>query len=238
MAEFDRGELRAAFEAGKIPISDDNIRRLDGLLRSLAQQYRVRKLAREQDLNGQLARLKETKNSLAGLRDTEALLYAFEVETPQIISRLLGAVDYGIDFLKNEKEQRKVRGDDPETTLFMGLRDVYVSLSGKTGISDDGPLHRFANACTKLIDVSISLVESECDAGGFRSPLSVAAPFVWRCLTRSPVAPVSTPTGSPEAVTRPRFPQNVACGFPAPTLFGSWFTALRAPAAPGRGGAV
>ena len=45
-------------------------------------------------------------------------------------------------------------------------------------------------------------------------------------------------TGSPEAVARPRFPQNVACGFPAPTLFGSWFTALQAPAAPGRGGAV
>jgi hypothetical protein len=44
--------------------------------------------------------------------------------------------------------------------------------------------------------------------------------------------PVSPPTGSPEAVARPRFPQNVACGFPAPTLFGSCFTALQAPAAP------
>jgi hypothetical protein len=118
MAEFDREELKAAFEAGKIPVSDDDIRRLDGLLRSLAQQYRVRKLAREQDLNGQLTRLKETKNSLTGLRDTQVLLHAFEVETSQIISRLLGAVEYGIDFLKNEKEQRKVRGDDPETTLL------------------------------------------------------------------------------------------------------------------------
>jgi hypothetical protein len=49
---------------------------------------------------------------------------------------------------------------------------------------------------------------------------------------------VSTSTGSPEAVARPRFPQNVPCGFPAPTLFGSCFTALQAPAAPGRGGAV
>jgi hypothetical protein len=35
----------------------------------------------------------------------------------------------------------------------MNLRDVYVGLSGKTGISNDGPLHRFANACTRLIDV-------------------------------------------------------------------------------------
>jgi hypothetical protein len=57
MAEFDWEELKAAFEAGKIPISDDNIRRMDGLLRSLAQQYRARKVAREQDLNGQLTRL-------------------------------------------------------------------------------------------------------------------------------------------------------------------------------------
>ena len=81
MAEFDWEELKAAFEAGKIPVSDDYIRRLDGLLRSLAQQYRARKVAREQDLNGQLTRLEETKNSLAGILDTEAFLYAFEVET-------------------------------------------------------------------------------------------------------------------------------------------------------------
>jgi hypothetical protein len=112
MAEFDREELKAAFEAGKIPVSDDDIRRLDGLLRSLAQQYRARKVAREQDLNGQLTRLEETKNSIAGLWETEALLYTFEVETPQIISRLLGAVEYGINFLKYEKEKRKVRGDE------------------------------------------------------------------------------------------------------------------------------
>src|SRR5262249_4076120 len=46
------------------------------------------------------------------------------------------------------------------------------------------------------------------------------------------------PTGSPEAVARPPFPQNVAGRFPAPTLFDSWFTALRAPAAPDKGGAA
>ena len=161
MAEFDREALKAAFETGKIPVSDDNIRLLEGLLRSLAQQYRARKVAREQDLNGQLTRFEETKNSVAGLWDSEPLLYAFEVETLQIISRLLGAIQHGIDFLKNEKEQRKVRRDDPETTLFMGLRDVYVRLSGKTGISDDGPLHRFAKICTKLIDESIVLPQPQ-----------------------------------------------------------------------------
>src|SRR5215471_9546159 len=114
MAEFDRKELKAAFEVVKIPLSDDDIRRLDGLLRALAQQYRARRAAREQDLNGLLTRLEETKNFLAGLWDTEAFLYAVEARTPEIITRLSDAVQHGIDFLKNEKEQRKVRGDDPE----------------------------------------------------------------------------------------------------------------------------
>jgi hypothetical protein len=112
-------------------------------------------------LNGQLTRLEETRNSLAGLWDTEAVLYAFEVETPQIIDQLLRAVQHGIDFLKNEKERQKIRRDDPETILFMDLRDVYIDLSRKTGISDDGPLHRFANACTKLIDESIILPQPQ-----------------------------------------------------------------------------
>jgi hypothetical protein len=161
MDKFDREGLRAALKSGNIPVSDDEIRQLDGVLRALAQQYRTRKIARAQDLKGQSARLEATKNFLAAQLEIEPLLYAFEAETAQIIKRLFDAVQHGIEFLKHEREKRKVRGDDPETTLFMGLRDVYVSLSGKTGISDNGPLHRFANACTKLIDVSIILPQPQ-----------------------------------------------------------------------------
>ena len=43
----------------------------------------------------------------------------------------------------------------------MDLRDVYVGLSGKTGISDDGPLHRFATACVNLIDENIILPQAQ-----------------------------------------------------------------------------
>jgi hypothetical protein len=45
--------------------------------------------------------------------------------------------------------------------LFMDLRDVYVSLSGNTGISENGPLHRFAKECTKLIDLTIVLPQPQ-----------------------------------------------------------------------------
>ena len=161
MDKFDREGLRAALKSGNIPVSDGEIRQLDGVLRAIAQRYLARKAAREQDLNGQLTRLEETRDFLAGLWDTEPLLYTFEAETAEIISRLSAAVEHGIDFFKNEKEQRKVRGDDPETTLFMDLRDVYVGLSGKTGISEDGPLHRFATACAKLIDESVILTQPQ-----------------------------------------------------------------------------
>ena len=51
---------------------------------------------------------------------------------------------------------------------------------------------------------TLFMVESEGGAGGFRPDISVAAPFVWRCLTSSPVAPVSTPRSS-----------NRTCGSPA-----------------------
>ena len=98
MAEFDREEVKAALEAGKIAVKDENLRRLDGSLRALIQQYQARKAAREQGVSAQLTRLEETKNSIAGLWDNEALLYAFDVKAPQIISRLLGTVERGIDF--------------------------------------------------------------------------------------------------------------------------------------------
>ena len=39
-------------------------------------------------------------------------------------------------------------------------------------------------------------VESRCGAGGFRTNISVSAPFVWWCLNGSTVAPVSTPRSS------------------------------------------
>ena len=53
---------------------------------------------------------------------------------------------------------------------------------------------------------------------------------------RAPI--VGLLTGSREAATRAPFPQNVACGFPAPRSSAVEFTALPMPAAPDTGGAV
>src|ERR1035437_429054 len=80
-------------------------------------------------------------------------------------------------------------------------------------------------------------VESECGAGGFRPNISVAAPFVWRCLTSSPVAPVSTHrvTGGGRP---PPVPTERGVRISRTTLFGDWFTAPRGSATPDREDAV
>ena len=161
MVGFDRAELKAAFQAGNIPPSEDKIEHLDHVLRTLGRQYRAREAACEQDLNAQLARLEESKYCLANLWDVTPVFYAFDPEIATIIRRLSDAAERAVDFLKQEKWRRRVRGDDPETKLFMDLRDIYVGLSGNTGISEDGPLHRFANACAKLIDVTITLPQAQ-----------------------------------------------------------------------------
>jgi hypothetical protein len=44
MDKFDREGLRASLKSGNIPVSDDEIRQLDGV--------RTRKIARTQDLKG------------------------------------------------------------------------------------------------------------------------------------------------------------------------------------------
>jgi hypothetical protein len=93
------------------------------------------------------------------------LLPSFGIEVVRLASWAdwisLRAEPGGERALEYEKEQRKRRGDDAETTLFIDLRNIYLGLGGKPGISDDGPLYRFAQACVELIDQSIILPQAQ-----------------------------------------------------------------------------
>src|SRR5215831_16000122 len=109
MAGFDREELKAALGAGRIPVNENSIGCLDGLLRPLAQQCRTRKAACEHDLNAQLVRLEEGKYCIATLWDLTPVFYAFDPEIATIIRRLSDAAEQAVDFLKHEKGRRKVR---------------------------------------------------------------------------------------------------------------------------------
>ena len=47
------------------------------------------------------------------------------------------------------------------------------------------------------------MVELECGAGGFRPNISVAAPFVWRCLPARPLLPFPHPAHRTGHADRP-----------------------------------
>src|SRR5262249_40549365 len=79
----------------------------------------------------------------------------------------------------------------------LGLGPYAPPGDGTGNVEIGGPDFCYAPGGDRRLPADgLKSVGSECDAGGFRSTISVAAPFVWRCLTRSPVAPVSTPLSS------------------------------------------
>jgi hypothetical protein len=94
---------------------------------------------------------------------------------------------------------------------------LAASLNQKTRFQRGLPRTFDAEECANMDQRQCeNLVESECDAGGLRATLSVAAPFVWRCLTRSPVAPFPHPahrTGHAD-LPHPALGQDVT---PSPT---------------------
>jgi hypothetical protein len=159
MTEFGREALEAAFVKGAISPRDDDkhddIGALGNQLRALAQQWRAEN-GRRRHLNHQLARLEETKRFIDNLWDMEALISTFD---PEATTRFSQAVRQAMGFIKYVKNQR--RGTDVETILFAKLRNIYVELGGKPSISEDGPLHRFAQQCAALIDADIVLPKAQ-----------------------------------------------------------------------------
>src|SRR6516162_7743028 len=92
--------------------------------------------------------------------------------------------------------RRNLGRSEDATTYCKGPLTAHLSRSRISRRRSEGLVTEHRTAAQSRQRELAFLVESECDAGGFRSTISVAAPFVWRCLTRSPVAPVSTPLSS------------------------------------------
>jgi hypothetical protein len=127
MSEFDREDLKAAFEVANIPASNDYITRLDSLLYALAQRYRFLKISRQQDLNRQLTTLEQSRKVLGSLRDSDAVSYVFDSETRAVISRLATAVESKVSFLKSEKNNEECARMIPKRSY---LWICVISMSG------------------------------------------------------------------------------------------------------------
>jgi hypothetical protein len=57
---------------------------------------------------------------------------------------------------RGEPKPRAVRGLSDETKFCLGLLPLYKVLSGRDGISDEGPFYRFAAACGSVAGIWIT----------------------------------------------------------------------------------
>jgi hypothetical protein len=101
---------------------------------------------------------------------TTALLRRLEQTANEARSLLPGVGAGGADIGPNEwvlaiseKEKAKEKGnrEQPETTLFVDLRQLFIKLGGTEAIGRGGPLYKFVAACVKTIDDQISMLDPE-----------------------------------------------------------------------------
>jgi hypothetical protein len=59
------------------------------------------------------------------------------------------------------KEKEKGNREQPETTLFVDLRQVFIKLGGTEAIGSGGPLYKFVAASVKTIGDQISMPDPE-----------------------------------------------------------------------------
>jgi hypothetical protein len=188
-AEIDRGRLRAALVAGKIPVSDDTIAVLAMGLRQIRDRYRLHRIA---EAKASVGEVRKRLSALRGAADEMALILNADLGGLREIETLLGA--FGFDGMANfaerlhclqnateqawtmtrvEAEHRKTdmhrRSREPETWVFLDIHDLMAGLKGKrSGVA--GPLHRFTVRCCELIGPDIVVP----DLSAFKKRMSIA----------------------------------------------------------------
>ncbi len=81
--------------------------------------------------------------------------------------------------------------EHPEVEIDYRLYETVPLYQDAISTSDDKPAADLL--ISSAMDLQVKLVESRCDAVALGSSISVAAPFVRRCLTGSTMAPFSHP---------------------------------------------
>jgi hypothetical protein len=156
---YYRERLAAALKAGRIPADEDTISRVDLWLFSLFFAYRVLKKGYEigfakpsRELKNVCKALREWINSDSGNWEAHMIKteYGYKMSS---VDEFLESAEKLVGLLESEK--KRVRQENLETYLFFELYRGYIELSGKKGLSDDGPAIRFVTKCASIVNVAV-----------------------------------------------------------------------------------
>jgi hypothetical protein len=102
------------------------------------------------------------------------------VRATETLHALADAAEQALLSLKSAYDGPGVRGENPETWLFVQLYDLYVNVTGSKRIGVDGPLYSFIREKVRFIDKNVVVPEPIV----FRSRLRAA--LKRRDLAKSP----------------------------------------------------
>ena len=177
MSWFNREQLETALKAGRISADENTISHFDKWLYVTEQVFRLPsqrrrltpglKLLKTIRFNGPSKELKNLDKALRAwiFADFESK----EMETDLLttlsvtgyasigsLSMLSVSISNTITCLNHQYDQQQKLGSQAvETDLFVGLYKKYCAMSGKKGLSDNGPAIRFIAECASILDIEI-----------------------------------------------------------------------------------
>ena len=168
MTWFDRQQVAAALEAGKISADEDAISHLDKWLYICEHLYRLPSRRRHPPTgyryietvrcggpSKEIKKLHKARHAWLNSENDEvevALLYGSNPSFLYSLSATYMSVSKAITWLelaaKNHEQQ-------VTTAFFIALYKKWGDLSGKRGLSDGGPAIRFMARCASIVDVPV-----------------------------------------------------------------------------------
>jgi hypothetical protein len=171
------GRLKAALIAGKIDVTDKALEVLRAELTTIGHGYWINRCIGEAktdtELKKDLSRLQTACRTVVEVFDAD-LSGAGQIEAmlsdpwrgsqvPRLVEELRSLssrIETALAMAKQDGAIRK-RQQDPETSFFLAVHDLFSRLTGNPEPWVAGPLHRFTRNCATLTHPSIVVPESE-----------------------------------------------------------------------------
>jgi hypothetical protein len=159
MDGYNRQQLETALKAGKISTDEDTINKLDRSLFVLGITYLnafgyINTIA----LPAPSRELKDLNKAVKKFLASENVEFELNLLPKPISMELLSTIFRSIsqyvswrDFWARNRWPKSRR----ETEVLIGLYETYVELSGRRGLSDNGPAIRFMTECASILGMAI-----------------------------------------------------------------------------------
>lgn len=160
---YDRDQLELALKAGNIPVDDNAIKTLDNHMFSIGTMYlgafgylctgiTIRPPSKElKNLNKAIKDFLLSENKEAEWRFQKPISAPISLEAFTIFSRVLSQY---VAWLEHWTED-SLSKSRIETEVLIELYETYVELSGRKGLSDNGPGIRFITTCASILGMTV-----------------------------------------------------------------------------------